>query len=270
VAVDGAAPGVRLPAFHRFEAPATWRAIDFISDLHLSPALPRTVQAWQQHLLHTPADAVFMLGDVFEVWVGDDARHQAFEQRCVQVMAEASCHRCLGFMAGNRDFLLGSAMLQACGLLGLPDPTRLSAFGHQVLLTHGDALCLDDTAYQRFRAEVRQPAWQASFLAKPLAERQAIAAEIRRASRARQGFDSREDVDLDAASSVHWLHTTGSTTLLHGHTHRPAQHELGPGLSRWVLSDWDLDHAPTPRADVLRLDQDGLHRVAPATAPAAD
>ncbi len=267
MALGSTASGLPLPALHAFDAPPHWRSIDFISDLHLSPALPRTVLAWQQHLLHTPADAVFMLGDVFEVWVGDDARHQAFENSCVQVMAEASSRRCLGLMVGNRDFLLGRDMLQACGLVALPDPTRLNAFDQHLLLSHGDALCLDDTAYQRFRSEVRSPAWQAAFLAKPLAERQAIAAEIRRASRARQGFDSRDDVDLDAPSTLDWLETSATTALVHGHTHRPAEHTLAPGLSRWVLSDWDLDHGPAPRADVLRLDASGLHRVAPASAP---
>ena len=258
--------GVALPALHRFTAPAHWRCIDFISDLHLCPALPRTVQAWQHHLLNTRADAVFMLGDVFEVWVGDDARNLPFEQTCVATLAQATRQRTVAFMVGNRDFLLGEAMLKACGLQALPDPTALSAFGQHLLLSHGDALCLDDLAYQRFRAEVRQPAWQSAFLAKPLAERQAIAAEIRRQSRARQGFDSRDDVDLDTPSVLAWLQAQGANTLVHGHTHRPAVHTLAPGFERWVLSDWDLDDSTHPRADVLRLDASGLQRLSLAAA----
>ncbi|MDE1950655.1 MAG: metallophosphoesterase, partial [Burkholderiales bacterium] len=130
-----------LPAFFEFAAPTEWRAIDFISDLHLSAALPRTFAAWAAHLRSTPADAVFILGDLFEVWIGDDSSGQAFEHSCVEALVDAASRRQLAFMAGNRDFLVGSEMLRESGMMGLPDPTLLDAWGHRVLLSHGDALC---------------------------------------------------------------------------------------------------------------------------------
>jgi UDP-2,3-diacylglucosamine hydrolase len=253
-----------LPAFFEYAAPAAWRAIDFISDLHLSEALPRTTAAWAAHLLHTPADAVFMLGDLFEVWVGDDARERPFERACAEVLAEAACRRKIAFMAGNRDFLLGAAMLRDCGMMALPDPTRLAAWGQPVLLTHGDALCLSDAPYQAFRSEVRSAAWQTSFLARPLSERLQIAAELRRASDVRRRFDGDTTADVDAGEAVRWMHALGAPEMVHGHTHRPGSSALAPGFKRHVLSDWDLDQGT--RAEVLRLTRRGFERVAPAVA----
>jgi len=255
-----------LPPLYQWAAPAGWRRVDFISDLHLSAAMPRTVAAWAAHLLNTPADAVLMLGDVFEVWVGDDQRLGVFEQQCAEVMAEAASHRTIGFMPGNRDFLLGQAMHSACGLLALPDPTVLDAWGQRVLLTHGDALCLDDGPYQAFRAEARTAAWQRAFLALPLDERLQRAQAARATSQARKdavGIDPDLWADVDPAAAVAWMHATGCPDLVHGHTHRPGTETLAPGLARHVLTDWDLDHAQ--RAGVLRLTRDGLTRVAPAT-----
>lgn len=257
-----------LPPLYQWAAPAAWRCIDFISDLHLSAALPRTVQAWRDHLLHTPADAVLMLGDLFEVWVGDDQRERSFERLCIEAMAEAASRRSIGFMPGNRDFLLGDAMRRDCGLVALQDPTLLDAWGHHLLLSHGDQLCLDDTEYQRFRALARSAAWQRDFLAQPLTERLRQAGAARAASEARKqavGFDPELWADVDAAAAVSWLHATGASDLIHGHTHRPGDEILAPGLARHVLSDWDRDHAD--RAEVLRLTRDGLQRVPPATAP---
>lgn len=257
-----------LPPLYQWAAPAAWRCIDFISDLHLGPALPRTVQAWREHLLHTPADAVLILGDLFEVWVGDDQRERAFERLCVDTLAEAASRRTVGFMPGNRDFLLGGAMRRDAGLMALADPTLLEAWGRRLLLTHGDALCLADTEYQRFRAMARAPAWQRQFLALPLAERLRQAGEARAASEARKqatGFDPELWADVDAAAAAAWMHATGAPDLVHGHTHRPGDEGLAPGLTRHVLSDWDLDQGN--RAQVLRLTREGLERVAPATAP---
>ncbi len=253
-----------LPAYFEFAAPTAWRAIDFISDLHLCAAMPRTFAAWSAHLRHTPADAVFMLGDLFELWVGDDARGRSFEQACVDVMSEAASHRQLAFMVGNRDFLVGSAMLRACGMMGLPDPTLLVAWGQRVLLSHGDALCLDDEPYQAFRQEVRSSAWQARFLARPLAERSQLGAEMRRASAKRQRFDGDSRVDVDTAEAVRWMHASGAAELVHGHTHRPGSSALAPGFKHHVLSDWDLDTETAPRAEVLRLTRDGFQRLPPA------
>jgi UDP-2,3-diacylglucosamine hydrolase len=254
-----------LPAFFEFSAPTSWRAIDFISDLHLCEAMPRTFDAWAAHLRHTPADAVFMLGDLFELWVGDDMRIQPFEQQCVEVLAETASRRQTAFMAGNRDFLVGTAMLQACGMTGLPDPTLLSAWGQRIALSHGDVLCVDDKPYQAFRAQVRDPQWQAMFLTQPLNERLAIAASVRRASDAKRQFDGDGSSDIDTATAVAWLHALGAPELVHGHTHRPGSEALAPGYKRHVLSDWDLDSGD--RAEVLRLTRGGFERVAPSTAP---
>jgi UDP-2,3-diacylglucosamine hydrolase len=255
-----------LPPPYQWEAPAEWRRVDFISDLHLSATLPRTFDAWAAHLRHTPADAVIILGDLFEVWVGDDQREQPFESQCVQVLADAASHRQIGFMAGNRDFLLGEQMRSACGLMGLSDPSVLDAWGRRLLLTHGDALCLDDEPYQRFRAMARQPAWQREFRALPLSERLRRATQAREDSEAKrrgQVFDPALSADVDGAAAVCWLHAAGCEELVHGHTHRPGTEVLAPGFTRHVLSDWDLDHAP-PRAEVLRLTRDGLSRVRPS------
>ena len=259
-----AAPAAPLPGFYEFTAPTDWRALDFISDLHLCQTMPATFDAWARHLQHTTADAVFMLGDLFEVWVGDDARTRAFERRCVDVMAAAASHRRLAFMAGNRDFLVGPLLLRDAGLMALPDPTLLSAWGQRVLLSHGDALCLDDTPYQAFRRQVRSPDWQAAFLAQPLPERIDIAAGMRRASAARWQLDGDASVDVDAAEAVRWMHAMGAPELVHGHTHRPGSNALAPGFKRHVLSDWDLDNAS--RAEVLRLTRRGFERLPPAGA----
>jgi UDP-2,3-diacylglucosamine hydrolase len=257
-------PSRGLPAFFELAAPAHWRTLDFVSDLHLSEATPRTFEAFAAYLAGTQADAVFILGDLFELWVGDDMRSRPFEQACVDLLAQAASHRQLGFIAGNRDFLLGAEMLRDCGLMGLPDPTVLCAWGQRVLLSHGDALCLDDQPYQAFRAQVRSPAWQQPFLAQPLAQRLKTAAEIRKASRTRRAFDGSPAADLDEAETVRWMHSMGTAEMIHGHTHRPGSNSLAPGFKRHVLSDWDMDHAH--RAEVLRLTRHGLQRLPPQQA----
>jgi len=246
------------PAFPLLQADPAWRCIDLLSDVHLHADLPRTFAAWRDHLLGTPADAVLMLGDLFEVWVGDDARHGGFEAQCLDVLREASGRRWLGFLPGNRDFLVGDAMLADAGVQRLADPTVLQAFGARWLLTHGDALCLADTAYQRFRAQVRGPAWQAHFLAQPLDERQRQARAMRDASQQHQAAMPPEQwSDVDDTAAADWLAQADAPVMIHGHTHRPAAHALPGGRHRHVLGDWDFDSTP-PRARALRLSADGL------------
>ena len=253
-----------VPAFAEWAAPAHWQAIDFISDLHLARDMPRTFEAWAAHLEQTPADAVFMLGDLFEVWVGDDARTCGFERECADVLARAARRRALGFMAGNRDFLVGTALLGDCGVVALADPTVVAAFGTRALLTHGDALCVGDVDYQRFRAEVRDAAWQRRFLALPLDERRTIARSLRDASEARRrSAPLPAAVAVDAALAAEWLARAAAPVLVHGHTHRPGSAALPGGGVRHVLSDWDLEQPPG-RADVLRWTRDGFERVMPA------
>jgi UDP-2,3-diacylglucosamine hydrolase len=253
-----------LPAPVAFAAPPAWAAIDFISDLHLSERMPATFEAFAAHLRCTGADAVFILGDLFELWVGDDARHEAFAGRCVQVLAEAARRLAIGVMVGNRDFLMGAELMAACGATALPDPTLLEAFGRRVVLSHGDGLCLADQPYQAFRREVRSPRWTASFLARPLAERLAVAREMRQASETRRRFDGDMAADVDAAAAQALLRDARSHTLVHGHTHRPGSEHWPDGSVRHVLTDWDLDGAA--RAEVLRLTADGFTRVPPARA----
>lgn len=255
-----------VPELH---APSRWTSIDILSDLHLQAGLPGTTAAWARHLTTTTAQAVILLGDVFEVWVGDDAAEPgSFEAHCEAILREASRTRSLYFMAGNRDFLVGPDFLARCGVQALPDPTVLVAFGRRWLLSHGDALCLDDGEYQDFRRRVREPAWQQSFLAQPLAQRRELAARMRAASQQRKREQGLEGYgDLDKAATLDWLRATDAEALIHGHTHRPADHTLPEGRRRHVLSDWDFDTpGQPPRGEVLRLDAQGLQRV---TVPAA-
>ena len=245
-----------LPA--RFEADPAWTQIDLLSDVHLQAEMPRTFEAWRTHLLGTPADAVLILGDLFEVWVGDDARGGAFEAACVDVLREASRHRAIAFLPGNRDFLVGDTLSAEAGLQRLGDPTLLLAFGGRWLLSHGDALCLADTDYQRFRAQVRSADWQRQFLAQPLAERQRQARAMRDASAMHQAGRADETFfDVDDAAAQAWLRSADAKVMVHGHTHRPALHALPGGGQRHVLGDWDFDQGQ-PRARLLRLTAQGL------------
>jgi len=246
-------------------APPAWRTIDFLSDLHLTESTPRTVAAWADYMRRSAADAIFILGDLFEAWVGDDARHSGFEARCAEVLAEAAARRPVHFMVGNRDFLLGDEMLAACGLRGLVDPTVIEAFGTRVLLAHGDALCLGDKAYLAFRRVVRDPVWQRGFLARPLAERRAAARAMRAESEDHKATQATwHDVDREAAIAA--LDAARARTLVHGHTHRPADERWSDLHERRVLGDWDLDDERAPRAAILRWRAEGFVRLAPADA----
>jgi UDP-2,3-diacylglucosamine hydrolase len=240
-------------------APEHWACIDFISDLHLQAGDPATVAAWRAYLHSSPADALVILGDLFEVWVGDDVLDavgaaDSFEANCCKALLAAAQQRGLFLLHGNRDFLLGPAFARAAGLSLLADPTVLVFGGQRWLLSHGDALCLDDTEYQHFRQQVRSTGWQQAFLAQPLAARQATARELRRQSEARKQSGVAY-ADLDPTATRAALRLNGAPTLIHGHTHRPSAHDLGAGLQRVVLSDWDLT-APRPRAEALRLTLD--------------
>ncbi len=243
-------------------APAAWRTVDFISDLHLEPAQPSTVQALRQYLHSTPADAVFLLGDLFEVWVGDDAIDElgSFEGACCALLAQAAHARPLYFMHGNRDFLVGEGFTRHTGIPVLADPTVLTFAGRRWLLSHGDALCLNDLEYQRFRILARNPQWQAQLLARPLHERRAQGRSARSESEARKQAGAAVYADVDSPAAIEWLRAAGAQALIHGHTHLPADHVLAPGLARHVLTDWDLDAHP-PRAGVLRLTAEGLQRL---------
>ena len=157
-------------------------------------------------------------------------------------------------------------MLRDCGVRALSDPAVLVAFGRRLLLSHGDALCLGDHEYQAFRTMVRSQDWQHEFLSRPLAERQRLARDMRTRSEERKHGMTPEDwVDIDRPTALRWMRDARTPTLIHGHTHRPAHEELADGFVREVLSDWDVDQRDAPRAEVLRLTNDGLTRTAPAS-----
>lgn len=244
------------------DAEAGWQAVDCVSDLHLHADDPLTWQAFHRWLQHSDADAVCLLGDVFEVWVGDDvlASDDTDPTRCWQrgvsdALKTASQRRPLYLMHGNRDFLLGPRFFAATGITPLHDPTVLHWGEVRWLLSHGDAWCLADADYLRFRAQVREPAWQRDFLQRPLAEREALARDLRRQSQAHQQQLAASGLpwaDVDSDTALRWLAATQAQVLVHGHTHHPADHPLPQQRHRLVLSDWDAQARP-PRAEVLRL-----------------
>jgi UDP-2,3-diacylglucosamine hydrolase len=243
-----------MPTLGRLTAPAAWQTVDLISDLHLQASETATFEAWRAYMASTPAQAVLILGDLFEVWVGDDAAAQdPFLQSCAEVLRQASQRLHLAFMPGNRDFLVGPDFLNGCGVQALNDPCLLELGRQRILLSHGDALCLDDKPYQAFRLQARSPEWQQAFLAKPLTEREEFARSLRALSES-QKHEGMSFADADAEMSLFWLAQAQADRLIHGHTHRPADHPLGTA-QRHVLSDWSLDHSPL-RAQVFRLQRD--------------
>lgn len=251
------------PSFTEIVAPAGWQTVDLLSDLHLQAGEPATFDAWRGYLETTPADAVIFLGDLFELWVGDDAAETSgFEADCAELLREAAERRPLFFMHGNRDFLVGAAFAARCGMTLVDDPCVLVFQGERWLLSHGDLLCLADTDYLAFRERVRSPDWQREFLAQPLAQRQAIGRSMRTQSESRKRDPAAVWADVDTPAALDWLRRARSHTLIHGHTHRPADHTLdAPGaFRRIVLSDWDAAADP-PRAQLLCLSAAGAQRV---------
>ena len=250
-----------VPRFEELAAPSHWRTVDFISDLHLQASERATLAAFTLYLAQTDADALFILGDLFEVWVGDDAIEEpgSFEAEGCAALRACAQRLPVYFMHGNRDFLAGQGFARHCGITLLHDPTVLGFADQRYLISHGDLLCLDDVDYQRFRVQARSRAWQQQFLAQPLDIRRAQARGIRQASEARKQSGAGY-CDVDDGAAVAWLQAAHASTLIHGHTHKPATHTLAPGLQRVVLSDWDA--AATPRRlEVLRLSTAGLERV---------
>lgn len=249
---------------YEFHSPSAWASIEFISDLHLSASTPLTLELWADYLGRTEASAVFILGDLFEAWVGDDSRGLPTEARCVEVLAHASARKPVFFMAGNRDFLIGPDMLSATGMQRLPDPTTLVAFGRRVLLTHGDEWCLSDLPYLQFRTMVRNPAWQQQILAQPLAARQAMARMLRDGTLggAKSAAEAPVWVDVDKPELISRMRAARAPDAIHGHTHQPATELLADDATRHVLTDWDVESGTgAPRAEVLRLSAVGFERV---------
>ena len=245
--------------FQEVKAPEHWRTVEFISDLHLQEKDLYTFAIWKSYMQETTADAVFILGDLFEVWVGDDAAQKhAFLEQCRSVLAASAAKKFVAFMRGNRDFLVGSAFLNACQVHDLNDPAVLHFGTQRVLLTHGDEACIDDVDYQSFRRMVRSDEWQKNFLAKPLSEREDIARHLRNQSESHKRNVNAVHADVDTTWAIQMLDQSHCTSLIHGHTHKPADHlmSLSPQRVRRVLSDWDAQ-STKPRAEVLRWSESG-------------
>jgi UDP-2,3-diacylglucosamine hydrolase len=230
----------------------------FISDLHLQESHPHTAAAFFRFLAEhaAAARALYLLGDLFEYWAGDDDLDTLFHQTVIRaIRAVSDAGVAVYWIAGNRDFLVGARFAAAAGLTLLAEPHVATIGGQRIALVHGDAACTDDLAYMTFRAQVRDPAWQQQFLALPLAQRKGIIAGLREGSREAHGAKTMEIMDVTPAA-VDALHTaTGADIIIHGHTHRPALHRAGQQL-RYVLPDWELDAAP-PRGGWIAIDSAG-------------
>ncbi len=224
-----------------FPAPAS--AL-FIADLHLCDERPDTVEAFLSFLRGPAANAgsLWILGDLFEYWAGDDDLDAPLHHRlCAALHALSDQGVAIAFMHGNRDFLIGDEFARAAGLRLLPDPCDIVVNGRRLLLSHGDVLCTDDHAYQAYRQQVRDPGWQANFRALPLSERKAIIEALRQRSETAKQAKSTTIMDVNTEAVATLLRTHRLPTLIHGHTHRPARHEHevdGQICERWVLSDW--------------------------------
>jgi UDP-2,3-diacylglucosamine hydrolase len=228
----------------------------FVSDLHLEGGRPDIGQQFLGFLETDArrADALYILGDLFESWIGDDDPdpHYATIKKALRVLADTGIP--VRFMHGNRDFLIGEGFAADTGVELLPDPCRVDLYGQAVLLSHGDALCTDDVKYQEVRSITRNTDWQAMMLAKPLAERQAIATRARADSRAHGGSIDPAISDVNQQEVLKLLRAHGVSTLLHGHTHRPDVHHFlleGRPATRIVLGDW------YEQGSVVRWDESG-------------
>ncbi|MFC6673474.1 UDP-2,3-diacylglucosamine diphosphatase [Marinobacterium aestuariivivens] len=216
----------------------------FVADLHLRPERPDLIGAFLGFLgKQAPgADELYLLGDIFEAWIGDDGPMPGLEEVYAELASLAGHGTRLFFQHGNRDFLVGQAFMDRIGATLLPERQLIEHPGGPILLMHGDQLCTDDTEYQAFRAQVRNPAWQQAFLSKSMEERMAIARQLREASKARGMEKSDAIMDVNPQAVAKAMQDAGVDRLIHGHTHRPAVHrnQIGDGIgTRIVLGDWD-------------------------------
>lgn len=216
----------------------------FISDLHLSAEQPHSMAMFQHFIatLAPQAEALYILGDLFEYWAGDDDLHDPFHDRVITALRNLARHGTgIYLLHGNRDLLMGPALAQACHATLLNEPTLIDLYGTPTLLSHGDTLCTDDAEYQRYRAQVHDKNFQQQFLAKPLAERKAYIAQLRTRSTAEKQSKNSAIMDVNDAAVAALLREHGYPRLIHGHTHRPNRHEHVVDkhhCERWVLGDW--------------------------------
>lgn len=231
------------------------RATFFISDLHLDTSRGHVTRALASFLADiATCDALYILGDLFEAWVGDDDDAPLAEATAQLLRDFHAGGPLLAFMPGNRDFLLGAGFCARMGAQLLPDPSLIDLYGTPTLLLHGDSLCSDDTEYQAFRKLSRSPAWRERALAMSLAERRALAKTMRHRSHEAQSLKAEDIVDVNRREVGNAMATHGAAQMIHGHTHRPARHVEARGL-RWVLGAWDAS------AQVLRVDPHGAELI---------
>jgi UDP-2,3-diacylglucosamine hydrolase len=216
----------------------------FISDLHLDPSRPEIITLFERFIAEEAvnADALYILGDLFEAWIGDDAEDET-GQRFIDAMRPLrEARRPCFYMHGNRDFLLGERFAKEAGMTLLPDPSVINLYGAPTLLMHGDTLCTDDLAYQKFRKLSRSPQWQRQFLSQSVEQRRAFANQARQESQRHTGNTANAmimDVNQYAVEAA--MKSAGVLRLIHGHTHRPATHQSschGRHIERVVLGDW--------------------------------
>lgn len=220
----------------------------FISDLHLSPAQPAITQRLLDYLagVARQADALYILGDLFDAWIGDDDLADPFNAAIAAALKQRTLAGGQTFLLpGNRDFLLGETFAAATGVTLLADETLIDLCGIRSLLLHGDTLCADDADYLAYRAQVRSAQWRADFLARPLPKRRQSAQQLRAQSEAQKQAKpiALMDVNADAVAAAFARHS--ARLMIHGHTHRPARHKYAGGQQRWVLPQWSADSAPT-------------------------
>lgn len=215
----------------------------FISDLHLDPARPAVTALLLDFLQRRgrQTEALYILGDLFETWIGDDDDAELGQTVAQALRALADCKIPVYFLHGNRDFLLGERFASAAGAQLLPESLIIELSGERVLLLHGDTLCTDDVEYQAFRAQVRTPAWRERTLALPLTQRRALAGQLREASRQAALQKTLDITDVNQAEVDRVMRAHSVDRLIHGHTHRPALHDWtldGRPARRAVLGDW--------------------------------
>ena len=215
----------------------------FISDLHLHESRPQVTRAFfhflYSHAIH--AEALYILGDFFDAWIGDDDDSELLQDVASGLHKLSELGVAIYFMHGNRDFLLGKAYASKAGMSLIDDGTVIDLYGTPTLLMHGDTLCTGDTEYQQFRTMVRSPQWQQQILAQPLAARRALAAQLRAKSQSMNSLKADDIMDVSPTEVIAQMETARVTRLMHGHTHRPARHQLvvaGNPAERIVLGDW--------------------------------
>ncbi len=231
----------------------------FISDLHLCDSRPHITKSFIDFLKTSAknAQALYILGDLFEYWAGDDAIEMGVQKPVIDALKKLTVSKNVFLMHGNRDFLIGKVFAEATGIKLLQDPTLLNLFGKSVLLSHGDKLCTDDISYQKFRDEVRSANWQNNFLNQPLDKRIAYIEQLRSKSEQEKSAKSMQIMDVNPSAVDQLLHQFKAPQIfIHGHTHRPKMHLHkvdGNICERWVLGDW------YEQGSYLLLDANGCH-----------